>query len=241
MKDIISVFGSIEKLSSAGYLLRVIGVAALLYTASRYLPRRSGGQFSSYDFAFFWMMGGLVAAPLFDSKISFAYVGVSIVTIYGWHYFISYIMIKNRTIARIIGGTAIPLVQGGMVLKQNMRKALFPLEMLFSQLRQADAPNIAEVEAAVLETSGSVSVLKKSDFQPVIPQDLNIYTQEAGLPPVILVNDGRLLEENLQKINHDQSWLHSQLEKYGVLNLKSVYLAGINGSGQFFYALATTK
>jgi len=76
-----SVFSSVEKLSSAGYLLRVIGVAVLLYLASRFLPRRSGGQFSSYDFAFFWMMGGLVAAPLFDSKISFAYVLVSVGTI----------------------------------------------------------------------------------------------------------------------------------------------------------------
>ena len=231
-----SVFSSVEKLSSAGYLLRVIGVAVLLYLASRFLPRRSGGQFSSYDFAFFWMMGGLVAAPLFDSKISFAYVLVSVATIYIWHYFISYIMVKNRTMARIIGGSAIPLVLGGKVIKENMRKALFPLEMLFSQLRQADAPNIAEVEAAVLETNGSVSILKKSDFQPVTPKELQIYTQEAALPSVVLINDGRIIEENLRKVNLDEYWLRGQLEKFGVFKPESIYLAGLDGSGQFFYS-----
>lgn len=238
MKQIASIFGSVEKLSPTGFFLRVIGVAVLLYFSSRYLPRRSGGQYSGYDFAFFWMMGGLVASPLFDPKISFVYVLIAVTTIYAWHYIISYIMVKSRTMARIIGGTAIPLVQNGIVLKHNMKKALLPLEILLSELRQADAPNL-EVEAAVLETSGHVSVLKKSDFQPVIPKDLKIQTLEAGLP-VLLVNDGCIVTENLRNINQDESWLRGQLEKYGALDLKNVYLAGIDGSGQLFYSMATT-
>lgn len=211
----------------------------LLYLASRFLPRRSGGQFSSYDFAFFWMMGGLVAAPLFDSKNSFAYVIVAVATIYTWHYIISYMMVKSRTIARIFGGMAIPLVQGGVVLKHNMKKALFPIELLLSELRQADAPNLSEVEVAILETSGSVSVLKKSDSQPVSPQDLTIPAPQAGLP-VLLINDGHIVEDNLRKINRDASWLHCELAKFGVLDSKNVYLAGIDSSGQVFYSMATT-
>jgi len=138
--------------------------------------------------------------------------------------------------ARIIGGSAIPLVLGGKVIKENMRKALFPLEMLFSQLRQADAPNIAEVEAAVLETNGSVSILKKSDFQPVTPKELQIYSQEAALPSVVLINDGRIIEENLRKVNLDEYWLRGQLEKFGVFKPESIYLAGLDGSGKFFYS-----
>jgi uncharacterized membrane protein YcaP (DUF421 family) len=239
MEKIASIFGSVEDLSPFGFFIRVIGVAVLLYLASRFLPRRSGGQFSSYDFAFFWMMGGLVAAPLFDSKNSFAYVIVAVATIYIWHYLISYMMVKSRTIARIFGGMAIPLVQGGVVLKQNMKKALFPIELLLSELRQADAPNLAEVEVAILETSGSVSVLKKSDSQPVTPLDIKLPAPQAGLP-VLLVNDGHIVEVNLRKINRDASWLQCELEKFGVLDLKNVYLAGIDSSGQVFYSMATT-
>jgi len=239
MEQLASIFGAVEKLSTLGFFVRVLGVAVLLYLGSRFLPRRSGGQFSAYDFAFFWMMGGLIAAPLFDSKNSFTYVIISVVTIYVLHYAISYIMVKSRTMARIFGGTAIPLVQGGMVLKQNMKKALFPIELLFSGLRQADAPNLAEVEAAVLETSGHISVLKKADFQPMTPKDLKIPVQESGLS-VLLVNDGRIVKENLRKINQDEVWLFNQLAKYGAMDLKDVYLAGIDGSGQLFYSLATT-
>lgn len=238
MEDLASIFGSVEKLSSTGFLVRTLGVGVILYFASRFLPRRSGGQYSGYDFAFFWMMGGLVASPLFDSKISFASVLMAAVTIYILHYLISYVMVKSRTMSRIIGGMAIPLVAGGKVLRQNMKKALFPLELLLSELRQVDAPNLAEVEAAVLETSGHVSVLKKPNFQPVTPRDLNINTVEAGLP-VLLINEGRVIKENLRKLGYNRKWLEGELRKYGVLKLKDVYVATLDGSGQLYYSVQT--
>ena len=240
MEQFASIFGAVEKLSPFGFFLRVLGVAVLLYLGSRFLALRSGGQYSSYDFAFFWMMGGLIAAPLFDSKNSFTFVIISATTIYILHYAISFFMVKSRTMARIFGETAIPLIQNGVVIRQNMKTALFPIELLLSGLRLADAPNLAEVEAAILETSGHVSVLKKSDFQPVTPKALKIPTQE-GFLPVLLINDGRIVQKNLRKINQDEAWLRGQMEKYGVMDLKDIYLAGIDGSGKLFYSMTTTE
>ncbi len=236
MEQLTSIFGSVQKLSPAGFLVRTLAVGVLLYFASRFLPRRSGGQYAGYDFAFFWMMGGLVASPLFDSKISFASVLTAAATIYAMHYLISYIMVKNRTMSRIIGGMAIPLVMGGKIMRQNMKKALFPLEMLLSEMRQADAPNLAEVEAAVLETSGHVSVLKKPNFQPVTPKDLNLQTVEAGLP-VLLVNEGQVIKENLRKLGYNRDWLERELQKNGVMSIKDVYVAALDGSGQLYYSV----
>ncbi|MFZ5645497.1 MAG: YetF domain-containing protein [Bacillota bacterium] len=238
MEDLASIFGSTQKLSSMGFIIRTLAVGVILYFASRYLPRRSGGQYSSYDFAFFWMMGGLVASPLFDSKISFASVLTAAGTIYALHYLISYIMVKSRTMARIIGGMAIPLVMGGKIMRQNMKKALFPLELLLSGIRQVDAPNLAEVEVAVLETNGSVSVLKKPNFQPVTQKDLKINTVEAGLP-VLLINEGRVIKENLNKLGYTGRWLEGELKKYGILNVKDVYMAAIDGTGQLYYSVQT--
>ncbi|OPX87943.1 MAG: hypothetical protein A4E53_02318 [Pelotomaculum sp. PtaB.Bin104] len=225
-------------MSSTGFLVRTLAVGVILYFASRFLPRRSGGQYAGYDFAFFWMMGGLVASPLFDSKISFASVLTAVVTIYILHYLISYVMVKSRTMSRIIGGMAIPLVMGGKVMRQNMKKALFPLELLLSEIRQVDAPNLAEVEAAVLETNGHVSVLKKPNFQPVTPQDLNISPVEAGLP-VLLINEGRVIKENLRKLGYNMKWLEGELQKYGVLNVKDVYVATMDGAGKLYYSVQT--
>jgi len=238
MEDLASIFGSMQKLSSTGFIIRTLAVGVILYFASRFLPRRSGGQYSGYDFAFFWMMGGLVASPLFDSKISFDSVLIAAGTIYALHYLISYIMVKSRTMSRIIGGMAIPLVMGGKILRQNMRKALFPIELLLSGIRQADAPSLAELEVAVLETNGHISVLKKPNFQPVTPKDLKIATVEAGLP-VLLINEGRVIVENLRKLGYTREWLDGELHKYGILNIADIYMASLDGTGQLYYSVQT--
>lgn len=235
MEVLRSVLGSTTELSPFGFALRTVFVGFLLWAEGKVLPHRSGGQFAGYDFVFFWMMGGITAAPLFDPKISFLNTVTVIIVIYLAHYLFSYLGVKNRTFAKFVFGQSVVLVSGGMVMRQNMAKALFPLELLLSEMRVSDAPNISEVESAVLETSGHVSVVKKSDAQPVTPQDLNLLAPPGGLP-VLLVNDGVVLKENLREIGHDESWLEQELEKNGVNRVEDVYIALVDPTGTFYYS-----
>lgn len=234
------IFGASEKISPFIFALRSIVVGILLFLEGKVLPLRAGGQFAGYDFAFFWMMGGITAAPLFEGKISFINTSVIIVIIYCLHYLISYMAVKNRTFAKIVMGKSIPLVSGGKIIRHNMAKAFFPLELLLSDMRSIDAPNINEVEAAVLETSGHVSVLKKSDFHPVTPKDLNIQTMGGGLP-TILINEGKVVEENLKNLGYDEKWLRDELLKKGITNIRDVYAALIDVSGELYYSVITKK
>lgn len=229
------VFASTAELSPLGFALRSVVVGFLLWAESKYLPHRSGGQFAGYDFVFFWMMGGITAAPLFDSKISFLNTVSVIIVIYLTHYLVSYIAVKNRTFAKYALGQSVVLVSGGKVLRHNMTRALFPLELLFSELRVMDAPNINEVEVAILETNGHVSVLKKSDAQPVTPKDLHLPTPSGGLP-TLLISDGVILRENLRRIAQDESWLMRELGKYGISRVEDVYVALIDSYGTFHYS-----
>jgi len=160
------------------------------------LPHRSGGQFAGYDFAFFWMMGGVTASPLFDSKLNFVNTITIIIIIYLVHYLVSYLAVKNRTFAKFLVGQPIVVISGGKVIRQNMSRALLPLEMLLSELRVSDAPNVNEVETAVMETSGHISVLKNADAQPATPAELNFPPTPGGLP-ALLINDGVVVRENL--------------------------------------------
>lgn len=238
MELIKDIFGSAEKISPFIFALRSIVVGGLLYIEGKVLPHRSGGQFAGYDFAFFWMMGGITAAPLFEAKISFINTVVIVAVIYAIHYLISYIAVKNKAFAKIVMGKAIPLISGGKILRPNMAKALFPLELLLSDMRSADAPNISEVEAAVLETSGHVSVLKKSDYQPVTPKDLNVQTMGGGLP-ILLINEGRIIENNLKELGYDKKWLKEELLKKGISDTKYVYAALIDSAGELYYSVIT--
>lgn len=234
------IFGTAQEISPFVFALRSIAVGFLLYVEGKVLPHRSGGQFAGYDFVFFWMMGGITAAPLFEAKISFINTVFIVAVLYTLHYLISYIAVKNRTLAKIIIGKSIPLISGGKILRHNMKKAFFPLELLLSDMRNIGAPNISEVESAILETSGHVSVLKKSDYQPVTPKDLNIETMGGGLP-TLLINDGKVIEKNLKELGYDDKWLNEQLLKKGITNIKDVYTALIDSSGELYYSVITQK
>ena len=231
-----NIFGSAEHISPFVFALRSIAAGFLLYFEGKVLPRRSAGQFAAYDFVFFWMMGGITAAPLFEAKISFNNTIVIIIVLYSLHYFISYIAVKNRFFAELVLGKSVPLILGGKILRHNMARVLFPLELLLSDMRSVDAANISEVEAAILETSGHVSVLKKSNYQSVTPKDLNIQTMGGGIP-TLLINDGKLVEKNLKELGYDKKWLKDQLLKKGITNISDVYAAMIDSSGELYYSV----
>jgi len=229
------VLGAPSDLSPCGFALRAVLVGFLLWAEGKVLPHRSGGQFAGYDFAFFWMMGGLTAAPLFAPEISFLNTVTVIIVIYLLHYLVSYLAVKNRAFARLVLGKSVVLISGGKVMRRNMAKALFPLELLLSELRTVDAPNLNEVEAAVLETGGHVSVLKKSDAQPVTTRDLDLPAPPGGLP-VLLVNDGVVIKENLRQIGQDETWLQRELAKNGLGRPEGAYVAMIDAAGTFYSA-----
>lgn len=229
------IWNSVEQLSPWGFAARTIIVGLMLYIAGRFIPHRAGGQYAGFDFTFFWMMGGLIASPLFDSKIRFINTIVAAITIFITHYIISYLSVKSRTFERIVHGKSVMLIQKGRLQKKNMLKSLMPIEMLLAQMREIDVSNIAEVDTAILETGGRVSVLKKGEHAPVTPKDMNIPVAEGRLP-VILVNDGKILDKNLKYLGYDRKWLKDELFKYGISDIKSVYLATIDGTGQIFYS-----
>jgi uncharacterized membrane protein YcaP (DUF421 family) len=231
------IFSAVENLSTAGFIIRTLLVGVLLFLASKFLPHRSGGQYAGYDFVFFWMMGGLVASPLFEPKISFINVLAAIVTIYIAHYIISYLGVKSRMFARIVFGKAEILIEQGRINKKAMMKSLMPIELLLEQLREIETPNLSEIDTAIHETNGRVSALKKSDFLPVTPTDLNISAIDSGLT-IILINDGRILEKNLKSLGYDMKWLKEQLLKFGASDLKKVYLATIDGAGNIYCSLS---
>ena len=230
------IFGTAKEISPGIFALRTIVVGVMLYIEGRVLPHRSGGPLAGYDFVFFWMMGGLTAAPLFEAKISILNTVVVVTVIYLLHYLISYLAVTNRTFARLVMGQAVPIISGGKILRHNLARNYLPLELLLSDLRTVDAPNLSEVEFAVLETNGHISVLKKSDYQPVTPKDLNIATGRSGLP-AILVNDGKVIIENLAQLGYDEKWLKNELMKKGITDIQEMYVATLDSAGELYYSV----
>ena len=107
------------------------------------------------------------------------------------------------------------------------------MEELTSLLREKNIFSIADVEFAILETDGKLSVLPKSEKQPLKPSDLNIPTPYQGLTKDIII-DGNIMEENLIDTQRDKTWLIQQLSLYNVKDIKEVFYAGLDSKGNLY-------
>lgn len=105
-----------------------------------------------------------------------------------------------------------------------------------TQLRLQKVASLTEVEEATLETNGEISVIKKPHLSPVTPQDLNIPVVSGG-GATIAVDDGRVLVDNLSKLNHSEKWLQEQLRKNGITRVNDVFYAAIDSTGNLSYSV----
>jgi uncharacterized membrane protein YcaP (DUF421 family) len=138
---------------------------------------------------------------------------------------LSYINLKSLSSKMITGGKPLPVIKNGIVDDVNLKKARYTIEDLLMQLRKKDVFNLAEVEFALIEIDGEVSVLKKSQYKTVTPKDLAVSTPSNGLTLDLIIN-GAVIESNLDLSGNDKTWLNEQLKQQNINNMSDVIYAG---------------
>src|SRR5690606_2859873 len=114
----------------------------------------------------------------------------------------------------------------------NLKKERYTTDELLNQLRQKNAFRVADVEFAVLETSGNLSVLMKPQNQPLTAARLGIVVPNTPEPQTVIM-DGKIMDEPLATAGYSRAWLHTELEKIGV-TVENVYLAQVDEYGQLY-------
>lgn len=144
---------------------------------------------------------------------------------------ISYINIKSLSHRRLTVGEPLILIKNGTVNDVNLKRARYNIENLLMQLRKKDIFNLSEVEFALLEVDGELSVLKKPPYNTATPKDLNISTPYKGLILNLIVN-GRVIETNLKLAGKNSAWLKHQLHLKKVKDITDVIFAGFTADEQ---------
>lgn len=148
--------------------------------------------------------------------------------------------VHNVWIRKVIEGEATIVVENGKIMEKNLRRIHLSIDDLISQLRNQSIFSLADVEFALFEPNGKLSVLKKSQKQPVTPGDLNIPTQYDGLPTV-LISDGILLSDALRSLKLSNAWLKHQLFKKNIKNINEISLAQLDTKGNLYVDLIGDK
>ncbi|NPV52044.1 MAG: DUF421 domain-containing protein [Firmicutes bacterium] len=225
-------------------MFKVIGKTIAMYIfvlfITRIMGKREVGQLSPFDLVVAVMIADLASLPLEEKKITLVDGIVPIAVLAAAEILTAFISLKSDTARRVISGSPSILVENGRIIESNLRKSRYNLDDLLAQLREKDIPNIADVEYAILETSGDLSVIPKSQKRPVTPQDLGIPTSYEGLP-FPLVTDGQIQYKNLERLNLSVKWLEDRLHKHGVDKIDEVLLASLDGEGNLYVSLKESK
>ena len=140
------------------------------------------------------------------------------------------IALKSRHISKYIAGEPTIVIMNGQIMEEDLREMRFRVTDLLEMLRVKGIFNPSEVEFAILETSGKLSVLKKSQHQNLTPQDMNLDTDYEGIN-VEIVYDGQILKENLEQFKLDKEWLENKLNQAGISSISEVFLATLDTTG----------
>jgi uncharacterized membrane protein YcaP (DUF421 family) len=144
--------------------------------------------------------------------------------------------LRSPLILKLVEGKETVVIENGHINEANLKKIRITIEELVSELRAAGVFNIQDVEFALFERNGKLSVQKKSQKQPVTPSDLNIPTAYEGLPSN-LIQDGQLQKEALSNLKLSKAWLMYQLSKQNITDITQVSFAQLDTKGNLFVDL----
>ncbi len=214
------------------YAIRCIFMFLMTWLGLRIIGKKSVAQITTYDLAGILLITIIAAEPLVYKIPSKASGGILLISI-------CMVLINklalNKKFYNADQKTSI-IILNGKINFEELNKNHINVPFLLSQLRLKNYYRISDVEFAIIEPNGQLSVIPKSQERAIKPKDLNIETKYEGLSLPLII-DGEIQYSNLNYINLDKSWLNNEITKAGASNAEEVFLAELDTQGQLYVSL----
>lgn len=230
--------------------LRTVLIYFVVFLTLRFMGKREIGRLSVFDLVISVMIAEIAviviedtSRPMMEGLLPMA---VLVIIQIG----IALITLKSHTLRTWFDGKPSVVIQGGKLDREAMKKQRYNLDDLMLQLRENQISSVADVEFALLEPSGKLSVIEKENQQPDEPDANNRQDSEwakKSTPPkpfpknfrfeslpVALIMDGKLQTDNLERVGKDRFWLNNQLRQNGVYDMKKIFLCTLDHNGKLY-------
>ena len=201
-----------------------------LFILARIMGKKQMAQLSFFDYVVGISIGSIASEYAVVRTIHLAEGLTALVVFTLFSLVLSYISIKSYKGRKILDGSPSIVIEKGKILESNLIKAKININDLLEECRQKDIFDIANIEYAILETSGRLSILPKNQNRPLTPKDMQIPTMYEGLCTNVII-DGNIINEHLTAINKDTAWLQAQLHGSDITSPQSVLLAYVDTAG----------
>lgn len=201
----------------------LFGITAL-FILTKVLGKTQISQLTAFDFIAAIVLGELVGNALFDEKAGIKEIGF-VVLIWGVIlYIIEMITQKYKGSRHFLEGKPALIIHKGELMYEEMRRNKIDINEVQQLLRGKDVFAIQDVEYAVYETNGEMSVVKKPHLETPTLADMKIVPKKAELA-VSLINDGEIIYDNLAEIDKTENWLKNELRKQKYDDLQDIFYA----------------
>lgn len=213
--------------------IRTLILFVLVVAATRIMGKREIGQLQPFEFVIAIMIADLASVPVSDTSIPLAHGVIPILVLLAMHLLTSLISLKSPRMRVLISGRPVTIIREGRLLANQMRQTRYNFNDLMEELRANGVLSVADVEYAVLETNGRLSVIPKSGRRPLQADDLGLFLPRDPMTH-ILVCDGQTHSRNLDESGYDRHWLAQKLAEHGYDDARKVFFASVDDAGRFY-------
>ncbi len=223
----------VNNLVMAIMLIRTIIIYLLVLMVIRLMGKRQIGEMQPFEFVITLIIADLACIPMAELSVPLIHGVVPILIILVLHFFICVLARKFMFARYLLTGKPVIVISPNGINYQELKELNMTLDDLLELLRGCDVVSLSDVAYAIIETNGNLSVIKKSQTEPVTREDMKIETQQNTLP-INLIMDGKLMKDNIKIAQVNESLIKECLEKGNIKNIKNVLILTLDANGEVF-------
>ena len=210
---------------------RTIILYLCVVTAMRIMGKRQLGELQPSEFVVALMISDLASIPLGERGVGIFRGILPIIALVMMELLFSVLVLKSETMRKIITGSPEQIIKDGKIMMKSLRKLRICTDDVMEQLRLAGYSSISQIDSAIIETNGQLSIIPVESERPVICKDLGLSPAQTHVPHTI-ISDGVLREENLHGAGLNEKWLQKKLSKYNIKNYSQVAFMSVTDENE---------
>lgn len=214
-------------------LIRTVIVYVILLGIMRLMGKRQLGELEISELVTTLLLSEIASLPIENQSIPLVYAIIPLVTILVFEVTLSIILVKCPRLKNLASARPSVLIRHGILDQKELRRIRISIDELVSEVRQSGLASLDEVDYAILEQNGKISIIPKKSAQPPTAKDMGLTPAESGIVHVI-IGDGKINKYNLQLLQLSPGWVQETLRTQG-WEPESVFFLGIDDNGKLYW------
>ena len=214
-------------------LIRIIIIFLIILTLVRLMGKRQIGELQPFELVIMLIFADIATIPMTDSSVPLLVGVIPLIALVLLQFFLSLLSRKSLLFQKIINGKPVIVIGPNGIIYDNLKALNMSLDDLQEALRGCNVSNFDEVQYAIIETNGKMSIILKKENTPVTNKDLKIQAEENTFP-IILIDDGRINKDNLKTAQIDLNFLNDIIKKQNIKSFKDILVLNIDNNGKIY-------